>query len=323
MQIPALVLAALTLTVFGAAAQEVTECDRLASNPFDPQRVVDAGTSYEALVPLADAAITACRAALDSDPKNLRLQYLLARSLDANSQHEEANALYLSTAEAGYGMAMNALGRAHALGTGFAADPMGAIPWYERAAEAGVFAGAANLGDMYNDGKPLPDDDPGVALGWYLKAAESDYVYALEKVGYFYATGLGTTLDYDEAFRWLDKAYVLGSGNAAKNLAVMYENGYAVEANYKRAGELYFEAVERGEVSALETYAGYAVESHTEIWRAAESLLNERGIAAVRVDGKPDRETLLALIGMVPSANRDALLAAFDAATTERVTPRP
>lgn len=55
---------------------EVTECDRLAANPPDPDRVAEGVPRAEVDI---DAAIAACRDALAVEPGNARLAYQLGR----------------------------------------------------------------------------------------------------------------------------------------------------------------------------------------------------------------------------------------------------
>jgi TPR repeat protein len=319
MKFAALGVVLLVWSAPGAMAQDVTECDRLAANPFDPDRVVETGPSFEALD--AATAIPACRGAVANDPDNLRLRYELGRSLEAGGEADEAHALILSAAEAGYPMAMNGVGRNYVSGTGTAVDRMEAVRWYEKAAER-VPSASVNIADLYSDGEPAPDDDPAVAFAWYMRAAEAGNLFATEKVGYHYAIGLGVELDYVKARQWFEAAYEMGSGNAAQNLAYLYEAALGVERDYAKSGRYYFEGIARKDMPSLDSFARYARDTHAEIWRTVETLLNERGIAAVKVDGVPDRETLIALIGMA-GADEAATLAAFDTAMEDGVTARP
>lgn len=66
----------LILLPFTSIRAEVTECDRLAANPPDPDRVV-AGVPRSKVD--VEAAIAACKSALAADPDNARLAYQLGR----------------------------------------------------------------------------------------------------------------------------------------------------------------------------------------------------------------------------------------------------
>lgn len=76
-----------------------TECDRLASNPEDPDRVAP-GVAREAVD--LPKAIAACEAELAADPGALRARYQLARVLFYAGQAERAVREMKTTADAGH-----------------------------------------------------------------------------------------------------------------------------------------------------------------------------------------------------------------------------
>ena len=61
-----------------AVAEPVTDCDRYATHPLDPDKVT-AGVDTADVV--THVAIPACRRAIEEDPDNPRLHYQLGRSL--------------------------------------------------------------------------------------------------------------------------------------------------------------------------------------------------------------------------------------------------
>ena len=68
-------------------SQSVTDCDREAAHPDDPNKVVPGRTSREMNI---DTAIRVCRADLAKDPNNPRIGYQLARSLTYAGKVTEA-----------------------------------------------------------------------------------------------------------------------------------------------------------------------------------------------------------------------------------------
>jgi len=64
------------LAPFALASAEVTECDRLAANPPDPDRVAEGVPRSQVNI---EAAIDACNNALTADPENPRFAYQLGR----------------------------------------------------------------------------------------------------------------------------------------------------------------------------------------------------------------------------------------------------
>ena len=69
-------VAILILIPLSSVGAEITECDRLAANPPDPDRVVEGVPRSQVDT---EAAISACESALAEDSKNARLAYQLGR----------------------------------------------------------------------------------------------------------------------------------------------------------------------------------------------------------------------------------------------------
>lgn len=82
-----------------AANTDVTDCDLLAANPPDPDRIVRGVPREEVNLPLA---INACRAAVAKAPNVARFSYQLARCLFYAGQIDEAMATFQHAAELGY-----------------------------------------------------------------------------------------------------------------------------------------------------------------------------------------------------------------------------
>src|SRR5512134_1730728 len=107
MKQPIFLLAA--LLVISPAWGEVTptECDRMTSNPEDPDRVspgVERGDID------LQKAITVCETELAADPANVRTRYQLARVLFYAGQTERAAAEMRRAADAGYRQAQFVFG---------------------------------------------------------------------------------------------------------------------------------------------------------------------------------------------------------------------
>jgi tetratricopeptide (TPR) repeat protein len=68
-------------------SQAATQCDKLASHPDDPNKVLPGLERPQMDLP---AAVAACRADLEKDPANPRLLYLLARVLTYSGRVDEA-----------------------------------------------------------------------------------------------------------------------------------------------------------------------------------------------------------------------------------------
>lgn len=88
-------------------SQAVTECDRLASHPDDPNRVSE-GIS-EPKVDLTKA-VPACLAAVTADPKNPRLNYLYGRVLGYSGRGAEAVPYRKAAVDGDYPQALFVIG---------------------------------------------------------------------------------------------------------------------------------------------------------------------------------------------------------------------
>ncbi|MEJ2602162.1 MAG: hypothetical protein P8172_02520 [Gammaproteobacteria bacterium] len=118
---------------------EVTECDRLAAHPSDPDAVSE-GVSRAAMD--LPAAVAACEKAVADDAGNPRLNYQLARAYGYSGLHEEAAPFRERAVRAGYPQSLFVMG--YILVTGWGGMP--ANPCYggaliRRSAEAGRYAG--------------------------------------------------------------------------------------------------------------------------------------------------------------------------------------
>jgi TPR repeat protein len=85
----------------------ITDCDRLAANPPDPDRIVPGVPREQVDLP---RAIDACRAAVAAHPDTARLSYQLGRCLFYAGQTTEALASFRQAASLGYRQAHFILG---------------------------------------------------------------------------------------------------------------------------------------------------------------------------------------------------------------------
>jgi TPR repeat protein len=76
-----------------------------------------------------------------------------------------------------------------------------AVRWTRNAAEQGYAAAQIALGDIYSEGRGVPQDQAR-ALVWYRKAAEQGIAEAHRKVALMCANGQGVPQDHAQAVRW-------------------------------------------------------------------------------------------------------------------------
>lgn len=121
-------------------------------------------------------------------------------------------------AQAGDPWAQLNLGAAYDNGMlGLALDPVQAVLWYRRAAEAGLAEAQFNLAHCLatGNGTPRRDDE---ALQWMLRAAEQGLVSAQYLAGVMLSEGIGAPRDRSQAIVWLERARRGGHLDAASLL---------------------------------------------------------------------------------------------------------
>ena len=156
-------------------SRSVTECDRLAAHPDDPEAVT-AGTSRAEMD--KPAAIAACRAAVSDDPHNPRLNYQLARAYGYSGLHEEGRSYREAALHAGYPQSLFVVGYIRLTGwDGREPDPCYGGELIRRSAAAGRFAGLVGfphyaLTSQFEDCETYPVVDRAEMLGFLRRAAE-------------------------------------------------------------------------------------------------------------------------------------------------------
>lgn len=109
----------LMLVAVEAIAEEhtVTECDRVASHPDDPDRAAPGVERADIDLP---AALAICEARVAEDPTDLRARYQYARVLFYSGQNKRAMAEMRAAADAGYRQAQFVYGTFISYGRQFA-----------------------------------------------------------------------------------------------------------------------------------------------------------------------------------------------------------
>ena len=121
----------------------------------------------------------------------------------------------------------------------------------KEAAELGNKGAQCNLGRMYYEGigTAVNYDE---AFKWLSKAAEGEdaEVQAISFLGSCYGSGIGTEKNEEEAFKYFKIAAEKGESTAQLNLGSMYMQGNTVEQNVEEAFKWFKQAAEQGEPRA-------------------------------------------------------------------------
>ena len=171
------------------------ECDRLAGQPFDPQRH-GSGTPFHEID--VDRAMLVCEKALDSAPAKQRYRYQLGRALQRSGKMDHAVALYREAAAAGYPAASSSLAEAYATGEGVGKDPAEALRLYRLAVVGGFSPAYHGIGQFYWSGDGVaPDHDE--ALRWFERGAEKGDPASHATLGALFERGDGVAHDLEKA----------------------------------------------------------------------------------------------------------------------------
>jgi serine/threonine protein kinase/TPR repeat protein len=155
-------------------------------------------------------------------------QMLLAKAYLARGDTADAFKYFLlaanSNSEASFQVA-----EMYASGIGTQADLSMAIPFYQKAADAGEPQAMYALGECYLLGKGGVIKDRETALRHLGNAAGFRNPNAMYQLGHMYRTGDGVARDFTRAYELFSEAMNLGSLDAQAGVAIMLMNGEVVD----------------------------------------------------------------------------------------------
>lgn len=141
-------------------------------------------------------------------------------------------------AEGGHRVAMFDLARLLFDGRGVARNPVAALEWMQKSANADVLQAQMSLVEIYSEGRYGIAKDPRAALKWMLKIAQkptASPIY-LNKVADVFMNGWeGIQKNYPTARKYYERAAEKGDAHAKKQLAKIYEEGLGVEKDAAKA----------------------------------------------------------------------------------------
>ncbi len=206
---------------------------------------------YDDLVQNWDKAYKCYEKAAKSD--NVSAQICMGKAYANGGNYKEAAKWYNRAAEQGNEKANDYLKWMYEGGKGYIFDFKRIREIHKQAAKEKDAIAQYHLGWIYEYGAGVLRD--GVkAVEWYTKAAEQGHKIAQFRLAWIYERGkkyiFEIKRDYKKAVEWYKKS----AGHylrANYKLGVMYENGYGVDQNYKKAAEYYFKAAIFDDVDAL------------------------------------------------------------------------
>lgn len=231
-----------------AQAAPVTDCDRLAGDPWDERRVAESQTLTAAN---AAEAVTACRKALEAEPDEPRFKLQLGRALLLQGFPIRALAPLSEAAESDYAAAEFYLGLAYESDGWDGHDVDAARKHYQRGAELGHAQAQHNLAlaliaEEQGDGRRVR-----AALPWLERASAQGLAESLYLQGVLYFNGgYGLWPDLEKSSNLFRAAVELGHDASRLALGNAFVMGYGVEKDPQRGLALIVEAAENGFPSA-------------------------------------------------------------------------
>jgi uncharacterized caspase-like protein/TPR repeat protein len=220
----------------------VSQCDILAADPDDPQRLVP-GVSW-GLVNVRDA-VRACVLDLARRPNDARLQFQLGRVLDIANMHDWAAAFYERSGAQNYTAALVNHGYMFRTGRGRPVDFQKARELYRRAADLGNLRARTNIGSLYINGEGV-EKSYAEGILWYRLAGSSGWANAITALGDAYRRGFGVRENPSEAVRLYMMAAENGQADAMVNIGRAYANGWGVARDLGQAVSWYEKADDLG-----------------------------------------------------------------------------
>ena len=133
-------------------------------------------------------------------------------------------------------------------------DATKAIEYYLKASDMGFGRAMYRIGNMYDDGNGVAQDQ---ATGnyWFEKAVAHGDIYSMVNLGYNYQYALGVAQNSEEAFRLYLLAAECGNSVGAYDVGILYYRGTGTTQDYS-AAKMWFEAAAREDYAAAYQYLG-------------------------------------------------------------------
>ena len=273
-----------------ASEAPITECDRLAAHPYDPDRVTR-GVGFAELN--TDVAIDACVAALQQFPMSARLAFQAGRSFHRLRSDSEAIAFYEQAAELGSVYAVHNLASLYADKAQEAAatgpsDQLSeyvesGISWARRSIALGdeysrLLLGANLILRNKNDDRRkgveilkafseqgeldaifllgdyylVDEENYEQALYYYLAAAKRDHAVSQRQLGMIYEYGWGVEQDLVISMGWYHQSAEGGDAESQYRYAEALRLGLGAQADLEQAFFWYEESAENNFQPAIE-----------------------------------------------------------------------
>lgn len=199
-------------------SDEITACDRLASDQYDLMRIALGVPDSEFE---AKDAERACRELLQQFPSNPRIQFQLARALFELGRADEA------------------------------------AKFAQQAAKQAYLSAYYLLGVLHQQSSRMPQYSIESAISYFLKAGEAGHVPAAVKLYEAYLLGYGVEKNLQNAEKWIRRAANSGDPDAIYLYAVYLDQIVGTSTSSAMALSLLEESAKRGNPVAKFRYGSY------------------------------------------------------------------
>ncbi len=243
----------------------VHDCDHLASDPFDDDRVTEGrwlwrvrgdGRRVDSFIESA-AAILACLSAADQFPNVDRFRRQVARAYAAKYDFESGLPWIKPLADRDDPPALAGMARIYAEGAGVPQSYERAFELYQRSADLGYVAAGHEVAKAYRDGLGIRRDYEQAAT-WFKKAADWGFVWGQLNMGKNYLRGLGVRQNDGAAVAWFQKAIEQNNGWGMIMLGQLHLQGRGVPQSVDQAIALFQQAsdvgLEQGDIELAQLY---------------------------------------------------------------------
>ena len=219
-----------------------TNGDNEAQNWLGDLYVYGSGVTKD----LATAAVWFRKAANQENVKaqtNMGWAYFTGSGVPKD--YTEAATWYLKAANMGNGASQETLAQLYFSGKGVPKDSIEAMAWLRKAAEQDLASAQHDIGIQY-----MNRENKNEGLYWLQKAAEQNDLNSQFDLGRIYSEGLaGVKKDPEIAYNWYEKVAALGYNSALNNILVMAQLNEIKWSSYKKAKELYNQAVKKAKAN--------------------------------------------------------------------------
>ncbi len=177
---------------------------------------------------------------------NLGVCYIYGKGVEKNVA--EGNNWYKKAIEHGSTEALFNLGLSYYKGEGVVKNLQEAKRLFEKSSAQGNDIAQLYIGRILEDTNASCDK----IVAAYKKAAEMGCAEAQDYLGYWYEEGEnGLPVDYQEAYRWYQKAAEQGDSYAQYDIGWLFDNGLGVKENKREAVKWFKRAASKNNVSAI------------------------------------------------------------------------